>query len=77
MSPTRLLFVAPCVAVLVCGAGAAVAAKRSGRHAGHVPRVSTATYTFRARPHARVLRMAGDHGTRYAQAHHYGLTRGG
>ena len=76
MSPIRLLLVAPCVAAMICGAGDAAAAKRDGRHAGHVPRVSTATYTFRARSHARVLRMAGNHGARYAQAHHHGLMRG-
>jgi hypothetical protein len=76
MFPKRLLFIVPCAAALVCGAGGAMAAKRDGRHAGHLPRVSTATYTVHARSHARVLRMAGVRGTRYAQSHHHSLMRG-
>ncbi len=76
MSPKRLLFMVPCAAALICGAGGAIAAKRDGRHAGHLPRVSTATYTIHTRSHARVLRMAGVHGRRYAQSHHQGLMRG-
>ena len=77
MPSIRLLLVAPCVAALACATGAAMAAKHDGRHAGHLPRVSTATYSWPVRSHARVLRMAGEHGARYAQEHHRGLVRGG
>lgn len=76
MSHVRLFFIAPCVAALILGTGAALAAKRDGRHAGHLPRVRTATYTVRARSHVRVLRMTGVHGARYAQEHHHSLMRG-
>ncbi len=76
MFHVRLLFVAPYVAAVILGTGAALAAKRDGRHAGHLPRVSTATYTVRARSHARVLRMTGVHGARYVQEHRYSLMRG-
>ena len=77
MPPTRSLLVAPCLAALVCAAGAAMAAKQDGRHAGHLPRVSTATYTRPVRSHGRVLRMVGVHGARYAQERHRDLVRGG
>ena len=76
MPPTRLLLVAPCMVALVCAGSAAIAAKQDGRHAGHLPRLSTATYTRPAQSHHRVLRMAGVHGTRYAQDHRHGLMRG-
>ena len=76
MSPIRLLFATPYVAALVCAAGAATAAKQDGRDAGHLPRVSTATYSRPARSHGRVLRMVGVHGARYAQEHYRGLMRG-
>ncbi len=67
MPPIRFLLIAPCIAALVCAAGAAIAAKQDGRHAGHLARVRTATYSRPARSHVRVLRMAGVHGVRYAQ----------
>ena len=76
MPPIRYMFALPCVAALICGPGGALAAKRDGRHAGHLPHVNTATYTYPARTHARVLRMAGVHGARYAQERHHGLMRG-
>jgi len=76
VSRVRLRFVMPCVAAVILGTGAAMAGKRDGRHAGHLPRVSTATYTMRARSHARVLRMTGVQGARYAQEHRHGLMRG-
>ena len=80
MPPLRLLLVTPCVAALVCAAGvcaagAAMAAKQDGRNVGHLPRVSTATYSRPASSHARVRRMAGVHGARYAWEHHRGLVR--
>ena len=76
MSPIRLVFALVCVTALICVSGAAVAAKRDGRHAGHLPRVKTATYTYSARSRARVLRMTGIHGSRYAQERHHGLLHG-
>lgn len=80
MFPKRLLFIIPCAAALICGAGDAIAAKRDGRHTGHLTRVSTATDTIHARSHARShargLRTAGVHGTRYVQSHHHSLMWG-
>ena len=76
MSPIRLVFALACVTALTCEPGTAMAAKRDGRHAGHLPRVNTATYTYSVRSRARVLRMAGVHGSRYAQERHHGLLRG-
>lgn len=76
MSPIRLVFTLACVTALTYGPDAAMAAKRDGRHAGHLPRVKTATYTYSVRSRARVLRMTGVHGSRYAQDRHHGLLRG-
>ena len=75
MSPIRLVFALACVTALSCGPGDVMAAKRDGRHAGHLPRVNAATYTYPARSRVRVLRMVGAHGSRYAQERHHGLLR--
>ena len=76
MSLIRLVFALACAAAVICGPGAAMAAKRDGRHAGHLPRVNTATYTYPVRSRVKVLRMVGAHGSRYAQERHHGLLRG-
>lgn len=81
MRTTRLLMATLGIAALLGAADASAARNRDQRHAGHRPRVGTATYSVPARPHARVLRMAhiprqADE-RRFAQAaRRHALTRG-
>ena len=81
MTPIRFLAAALGVIAALGSADAMAARTREHRHAGHHPRVSTATYTTPARPHARVLRMANTRpvpeARRYAQApRRHSLMRG-